>query len=321
MIVGPGVGARRPVGRRVAHRRYRLRDAHVRDRALRARPQDGRRRRSRSSCRLPRAARICRKRALSPDGGATLLHRAHAPGDHYVYLNTALGNFVIASRTCSTANRHLISGFGSATTPQVVARRQVGRVHSPRRREDRAVQLRRRRAHAARRCTRSSIATCRATTSRRSTTTRRSTGSLTIATSRSGARAQLLRRHAERRRRSRFRSASTATASHPCRAVRTRLDAAPERVDVEDHPAARASRRDGNEIVFRALGKLWRQDVAGQRAPQRLTSSQQLRRASRHGRRTVGRSRSSNGTTSAAASLQVRSSSGGRETSSRAAAA
>ncbi len=66
-----------------------------------------------------------------------------------------------------------------------------------------------------------------------------------------------------------------ATATHRIHAsIRPRQDAAPERVEVKviQQPAL-APRSD--EIVFRALGKLWRQDFAGKQQPRRLTSSQQ----------------------------------------------
>jgi Tol biopolymer transport system component len=55
--------------------------------------------------------------------------------------------------------------------------------------------------------------------------------------------------------------------------LRTRLDSAPGQFDVRIFRQLAVS--PSGELVFRALGKLWRQDLAGQRAPQRLTKSVQ----------------------------------------------
>ncbi|HEX7115675.1 MAG TPA: LpqB family beta-propeller domain-containing protein [Steroidobacter sp.] len=63
------------------------------------------------------------------------------------------------------------------------------------------------------------------------------------------------------------------TATHRIRpSLRPRLDAAPKQVEVKviQQPALAP---ESNEIVFRALGKLWRQDFAGKQTPRRLTTS------------------------------------------------
>jgi Tol biopolymer transport system component len=65
-----------------------------------------------------------------------------------------------------------------------------------------------------------------------------------------------------------------ATATHRFhKALRTRLDAAPSQLDVRIFRTLAVS--PSGELVFRALGKLWRQDLAGRRAPQRVTRSVQ----------------------------------------------
>ncbi|GFE83870.1 bifunctional TolB-family protein/amidohydrolase [Steroidobacter agaridevorans] len=57
------------------------------------------------------------------------------------------------------------------------------------------------------------------------------------------------------------------------KSLRTQLESAPSQIDVRIFRQLAVS--PSGELVFRALGKLWRQDLAGQRAPQRLTKSVQ----------------------------------------------
>lgn len=63
------------------------------------------------------------------------------------------------------------------------------------------------------------------------------------------------------------------TARHEVhRALRTRLDAAPAGITAKVIRQVAVS-PSGKELLFRGLGKLWRQDIAGNRPPQRLTST------------------------------------------------
>ncbi len=55
-------------------------------------------------------------------------------------------------------------------------------------------------------------------------------------------------------------------------ALRVRQDIAPDQVNVKIMQQLALAPR-GGDVVFRALGKLWRQDLAGKGAPQRLTKS------------------------------------------------
>ncbi|HEX2101488.1 MAG TPA: hypothetical protein VHF69_12530, partial [Candidatus Synoicihabitans sp.] len=66
----------------------------------------------------PESGKDLQESRLSPDG-RHLYYTERRGGDHYVYVNTGLGNFVIRRRDLQTGETvDLIGGFGSATTPQ-----------------------------------------------------------------------------------------------------------------------------------------------------------------------------------------------------------
>ena len=67
----------------------------------------------------PKSGKDLQESRLSPDG-RYLYYTERKGGEHYVYVNTGLGNFVIRRRDLRTGESvDLIAGFGSATTPQV----------------------------------------------------------------------------------------------------------------------------------------------------------------------------------------------------------
>lgn len=67
----------------------------------------------------PKSGKDVQEARVSPDG-RYLYYTERRGGDHYVYVNTGLGNFVIRRRDLKTGETvDLIGGFGSATTPQV----------------------------------------------------------------------------------------------------------------------------------------------------------------------------------------------------------
>lgn len=67
----------------------------------------------------PESGKDLQESRLSRDG-RYLYYTERRGGDHYVYVNTGLGNFVIRRRDLQTGETvDLIAGFGSATTPQV----------------------------------------------------------------------------------------------------------------------------------------------------------------------------------------------------------
>jgi formylglycine-generating enzyme required for sulfatase activity/Tol biopolymer transport system component len=221
----------------------------------------------------PESGKDLQEPRLSPDG-RFLYYTERRGGEHYVYVNTGLANFLIRRKDLQTgASVDLIAGFGGATTPQV----------SP---DGRSVAFIRR-------------------VQAKTVLFRYDVASRTqhpvfqeldrdlqadyipqehyypafdwFPDNRHVAiwgKGRLLRvdMHTGQAQQIPFH----ATATHRIHApIRPRQDAAPERVEVKiiQQPALAPA---GNEIVFRALGALWRQDFAGKRAPRRLTSSQQV---------------------------------------------
>jgi len=67
----------------------------------------------------PKSGKDLQEARVSPDG-RYLYYTERRGGDHYVYVNSGLGNFLIRRRDLKTGETvDLIGGFGSATTPQV----------------------------------------------------------------------------------------------------------------------------------------------------------------------------------------------------------
>ncbi|MBM0108077.1 PD40 domain-containing protein [Steroidobacter sp. S1-65] len=219
----------------------------------------------------PASGRDVQEPRLSPDG-RHVYYTERKGGDHYVYLNTGLSNFVIRRHDLQTgASIDLIGGFGSATTPEVspdgnsvafirrVGAKTVlfrydvtaGTQHPVYQELDRDLQgdyipqehyypafgwfpdNRHVAIWGKGRLLKIDV----------------QTGSATQIPF------QALARHR----------------IHD--ALRTQLDAAPGQVDVRIFRHLAVS--PNGELLFRALGKLWRQDLVGRRAPQRLTKSAQ----------------------------------------------
>lgn len=218
----------------------------------------------------PKSGKDLQESRFSPDG-KYLYYTERRGGDHYVYVNTGLGNFLIRRRDLGSGESvDLIAGFGSATTPQVSPDGQS--IAFIRRVQARTVLF-----------------------------------SYDIATGTQHPIYQELdrdlqgdyipqehyypsfdwfpdNRHVaiwgkgqllkiDMQAGSAERIPFQVTAHHRLNnALRTRLDAAPAQVDVKIVRQLAVAPR-GDEILFRAIGKLWRQDYAGRRAPQRLTAS------------------------------------------------
>lgn len=219
----------------------------------------------------PESGKDVQEPRLSSDG-RYLYYTERRGGEHYVYLNTGLSNFVIRRLDLQTGeSSDLIAGFGSATTPQVspdgksvaFIRRlgaktvlflydvATGTQHPVYQELDRDLQA-------------DYIPQEHYFPSFDWFPDNRHVaiwgkGQLLEVDVQSGAATQI---------------PFQATAHHRIHeALRTRLDAAPSQVDVRIFRQLAVS--PNGELVFRALGKLWRQDLAGQRAPQRLTKSAQ----------------------------------------------
>lgn len=217
----------------------------------------------------PESRKDVQEARLSPDG-RYVYYTERTGGEHYVYLNTGHSNFVIKRRNLRTGETtDLIKGFGSATTPQVspdgksiaFIRRlgsktvlfrhdlETGNQHPIYQHLDRDLQAdyipqehyfpafdwfpdNRHIAIWGK-------------------------GNLLKIDTRSGQAEPI---------------PFKVTARHKIApALRTRLDAAPARVDVKVFRNI-ALNPAGDELLFRALGTLWQQDLAGQRAPRRFTS-------------------------------------------------
>ena len=219
----------------------------------------------------PASGKDVQEPRLSPDG-RYLYYTERKGGEHYVYLNTGLSNFVIRRLDLQTGeSRDLIAGFGSATTPQV----------SP---DGKSVAFIRR-VGAKTVLFRYDVATDTQHPIYQELDRDLQADYIPqehyfpafdwFADSRHIAiwgKGQLLNIDVQSGRATPI--PFQATASHRIhKALRPRLDVAPGQVDVRIFRQLTVS--PGGELVFRALGKLWRQDLAGQREPRRLTKSMQ----------------------------------------------
>ncbi|HEY0681320.1 MAG TPA: amidohydrolase family protein [Steroidobacter sp.] len=220
----------------------------------------------------PESGKDVQEPRLSPDGRYAYYTQRTDVGDHYVYLNTGLSNFVIRRHDLQTGESvDLIGGFGSATTPEVspdgksvafirrVGAKTVlfrydvaaGTQHPIYQELDRDLQ--------ADYIPQEHYYPAFGWFPDNRHIAIWGKGQLLKIDTQSGSATQI---------------PFQAPASHRIhKALRTKLDAAPSEVDVRIFRQLTVS--PGGELVFRALGKLWRQDLAGQRAPQRLTRSAQ----------------------------------------------
>lgn len=215
----------------------------------------------------PKNGKDLQESRLSPDG-RYLYYTERRGGEHYVYVNTGLGNFVIRRRDLRSGDTiDLISGFGSATSPQV----------SP---DGKSIAFIRR-VQAKTVLFRYDVDT-------------RSQHPIYQELDRDLQADYIPQEHyypafdwfpdnrhvaiwgKGRLLKVDMQSAQVeeipfrATARHRINtSLRSRIEAAPGQVDVKVVRQIAVSPRD-KTILFRALGKLWRQDFAGQRPPQRL---------------------------------------------------
>jgi Tol biopolymer transport system component len=220
----------------------------------------------------PKSGKDLQESRFSPDG-RYLYYTERVGGEHYVYVNTGLSNFVIKRRDLASGDTiSLISGFGSATTPQVSADgksiafiRRVGsktvlfRYDVDSRTQHPIYQELERDLQADYVPQEHYYPAFDWFADNRHVAIW-GKGKLLKIDMISGE-AEPIPFHL--------------TARHWVhKALRTRLDVAPAQVDVKiiRHLALSPP---GDELVFRALGKLWRQDLAGNRPPRRLTSSAQ----------------------------------------------
>lgn len=220
----------------------------------------------------PKNAKDLQEPRLSPDG-RYLYYTERRGGEHYVYVNPGLPNFLIRRKDLQTGESvDLIAGFGSATTPQaspdgrfvafirrVQAKTVLFRYDVESRTQHPVFQELDRDLQADYIPQEHYYPAFDWFPDNRHVAIW-GKGQLLRVDMQTGE-AQQIPFHA--------------TARHRIHAsIRPRQDAAPERVEVKvvQQPAL-APRSD--ELVFRALGKLWRQDFAGKRSPQRLTSSKQ----------------------------------------------
>ncbi|MBL8266983.1 amidohydrolase family protein [Steroidobacter sp.] len=219
----------------------------------------------------PESGKDVQEPRLSLDG-RYVYYTERKGGEHYVYLNTGLSNFVIRRRDLQTGETvDLISGFGSATTPEVSPDgksvafiRRVGAktvlfrfdvatstqhpVYQELDRDLQADYIPQEHYYPAFGWfpDNRSVAIW-------------GKGKLLKIDTQTGTATQI---------------PFQAPAKHRIhKALRTQLDLAPSQVDARIFRQLTVS--PSGELVFRALGKLWRQDLAGQRSPQRLTKSTQ----------------------------------------------
>ncbi|MBB6093727.1 Tol biopolymer transport system component [Povalibacter uvarum] len=206
----------------------------------------------------------------SPDG-RYLYYTERRGGDHYVYVNTGLGNFVIRRRDLKTGNTiDLISGFGSATTPQVSS---DGRFIAFIRRVQAKTVLFRydvetRTQHPIYEDLDRDLQADYIPQEHYYPAFDWFPDNRHVAIWGKGKLLKIDMQSAQAQQ-----IPFQATAQHRIHtAPHVRQEAAPPHVDVKIIRQLVFSPRN-DEVVFRALGKLWRQDAAGRRAPKRLTNS------------------------------------------------